>query len=386
MKYVITGIIFFLITYVASAQVTTMDDVINAALSNDPQIRMADYEVGENKALEKTAFDPNQPSFGIEFPTDVGIGFEAEQNFSFPTVYTRKSKWLKSQTSLSEEAAVITREKRVRDLRLLYLEAQVSQKQIENHIYLDSLWREIAEKSKALYDGGEINKADLLFAERQSSINYFALLQARVEYENLLATLSRYAGIPIQEVTDLSADTMAMYDSTGVFYFQKYQQQQLDVIENEMKWHQAERLPGLSVGYLKVSEVDTEFRYRYKAGITIPIWQSQYTGLIEANKVQMEQRKVSAEMELRDAEISRNQWLTRLRQTRNAVTFFEQTALPQMKELITTYRRLFEGGELDYALTLKNIAEVVSTHDQYLDVLEGHQEAIIQLDFLNGQD
>ncbi len=365
-----------------AAQATSEATVIAAALENDPTLQIALLDVAQNKAMERTAFNPDQPDFSIEFPGDVGIGFEAEQTIAFPTVYTTRSKWLRSQTFLAESASTITRQQRVRDVRLVYLDAQINKLQITNYSYLDSLWLEISDKSKALFEGGEINKADMLYAEQQFTINRFSLSQAVTEYKNNLTTLRLYSGLDIKDVTSVEPYVDIQIDTAGNFYFQEYQQRQVQVADDAIRMKQAERLPGITVGYLKVPDLDTEFRYRYKAGITVPIWQAQYSGAIEAAKVEKEKINSSIALDIRNAQIAREQWVRRLQQTNDALQFYEQTALPQLNELITTYRRLYEGGETNYALTLKNITDVVSAREQYVSILQRRQESIIQLEFL----
>ncbi|MDQ3017392.1 MAG: hypothetical protein M3R25_11825, partial [Bacteroidota bacterium] len=59
-----------------TAQVVSEQAVIEGALSTYPSIRLADLEVQKQKALERTAFNPAQPSFTVETPSDMGIAYE----------------------------------------------------------------------------------------------------------------------------------------------------------------------------------------------------------------------------------------------------------------------------------------------------------------------
>ena len=53
-----------------------------------------------------------------------------------------------------------------------------------------------------------------------------------------------------------------------------------------------------------------------------------------------------------------------------------------MNELVDIYKRLYDAGEVDYALTLRNIADAFSLNTQYLETLEMHNRAVIELEFL----
>lgn len=366
-------------------QVTTEQEVIQLAL-NHPTLQMAKLDIQQNKARQRNAFNPSQPRFEIEFPTDFGLGFEAEQEFDFPTTYTTRSKWLKSQTRLAEEAAYISGREVTRDVRMIYLEAQLVEAQIRRLRVQDSLWQEIATKSKRLFDGGEINKADLLYAENQASFTKFSLDNATVEATTSLARLSNYAGQKIERIEKLTPLSQTNLDSTNVFYFENYLAQSKQVAENEINVFKAERLPDLIIGYLKVDDLDTEFRYRYKAGVTVPLWQGQYGGEIEASKVEIEKIQLQRELKVKEANLSQLTWVAKLSQTKRALEWFETSALPRMEELVSVYLRLFEAGEIDYAITLRNIADVLNTQNVYLETIKQHNESVIQLSFLTGKN
>ncbi|MEO6132232.1 MAG: TolC family protein, partial [Saprospiraceae bacterium] len=172
------------------SQVTHEQEVIEQAMTNYPSMQRANLEIQKQKALERTSFNPQQPQFVIETPSDMGIAFEIEQQFDFPGVYSRQSKLLKSKTRLVTESANITRQQLKKEIRLAYLDAQIAQAKVLYLIRQDSLWKEITAKTLTLFDSGQINRADLLFAENQSGkINYF-LITAQTKAANTLSTLS----------------------------------------------------------------------------------------------------------------------------------------------------------------------------------------------------
>ena len=148
-------------------QVATEDEVIRQALDYYPSVKIANLETERRKALEKTAFNPEQPQFEIETPSDIGLAFEVEQKFAFPTIYTKRKKWLRSQTELASEIAAITKDELKRDVRIAFLDVQIAQRQFDYFSTQDSLWKQIVNNSQRLYDAGEINKADLVFAQKQ---------------------------------------------------------------------------------------------------------------------------------------------------------------------------------------------------------------------------
>ena len=367
------------------AQPITEQQAVELALKNYPSVRLADLETRQRKALERTAFNPSQPQVAVETPADVGIGIEFQQQFAFPSVYGKRSKWLKSQTRLASEAANLTRRELTQAVRLGYLEAQAAQSKARFLEKQDSLWRDIAASSRRLFDGGQINKADLLFAERQSGLLALNLAQASADAANALANLTLFTGETAIQVADLQALEFQNADTAAAFYFEKYLAELQQTAQSEIAVRQSERLPGVVLGYTRVADIDTEIRNRIREGVTVPIWQGQYKGEIDAAKIALESAQAQTALQRRQAQATRLQRLQTLAQTSRSLDWFENQGLAQAEELATTSRRLYEGGEFDYVLMLRNVADAFDVQNQYVETLRRHNEAVIELEFLNGK-
>lgn len=368
-----------------AAQTLTEQDAVLKTLSHYPEVQIANQDARMQQALERTAFNPPQPELTFEFPGDDGIGFEFQQQFDFPGVYTSRSRWLQSQTRYKTEAANITKQELMRDVRLNYLEAQATQALVRIFSRQDSLWNEIEVSTQRLFEGGQINRGDFLYASSQAGILGNSLAQIRIDATQAISTLSLYTGEQVTEVDDLRALPFTEFDTTGGFYFERYQTEGRQVAERELAVKNAARLPGFLIGYLRTPDRDTDYRYRFNAGVTIPLWQGQYKGEVDAARVAMETLEMETELHRAQAQTKLDQLLQTLEQTRNALIWFESTSLPQTEELVTTYRRLYEGGEVDYALTLRNIAETLDIRIQYIETLKRYNQSIIELEFLAGE-
>ena len=367
------------------SQVLTEQQAIEQALKTYPSVQLAEQQARQRKALERTAFNPSQPQAILETPADVGVGVEIQQQFDFPGVYGKRSKWLKSQTRLASEAANLTRWELTKAVRLAYLDAQTAQAQVRIFSRQDSLWRDIAASSRRLFDGGQINRADLLFAETRAGQLANSLAQSQAEAANALAKLALLTGGNIGKVADLQVVSSVQADTAGVFYFEKYLLENQQVAAAETAVRQSERLPGFVIGYFRVPDKDTDFRSRLRAGVTVPIWQGQYKGEIEATKIAQESAQATADFQRQQAQATRLQLLQTLAQTTRSLDWFEQSALPQTDELVSTSRRLYEGGETDYVLMLRNISDAMDLQNQYFETIQRHNQTVIELTFLNGQ-
>ncbi len=189
----------------------------------------------------------------------------------------------------------------------------------------------------------------------------------------------------MDEVTTLERLPLIQIDTTQEFYFDPYFAERNTVAARALAVERAERLPGLIVGYLRVPELDTDYRSRFNAGLTIPIWQGQYQSQVDAAKIAQDQVMTQYTLQQQQGRATQQQLYQTLIQTNDALNWYEQTALPQSNELITTYQRLFEGGEVDYTLALRNIADAMEIYQQYIETLTRHNRAIISLEFLHGR-
>jgi cobalt-zinc-cadmium resistance protein CzcA len=366
------------------AQPTTEAQAIDLALRHYPTVQLAEQNVLRHQAMERTAFNPPQPQATIEAPGDIGIGFEVVQEFDFPGVYHTRSRLLKSETGLATQGATLTRLDLKRIVRLAFLEVQTAQATTRLFSRQDSLWRDIARTSQRLFDGGEINKSELLFATTHAGQMTNALAKSQVAAENVKTQLSMFTGTQVALVSPLVKALDTVTDTEQPFYFEPYLRAREKVVQSEVAALRSERYPGLIFGYLHVPDLDTDYRTRFKAGITVPIWQGQYQGKINAAKISLNQTQTETALQRNQAQTARVQLLKTLGQTRNTLDWFEQSALSQTEDLIQTSMRLYEAGETDYILMLRNISDALELQKEYVEELKRHNQTIIELDYLMG--
>ena len=77
------SISFLAIAQQSYCQVVSEAEAVNLALANYPSLKIAELRIAGQRSLQKTAFNPSQPSIVFESPTDVGLGYEVEQEKVF---------------------------------------------------------------------------------------------------------------------------------------------------------------------------------------------------------------------------------------------------------------------------------------------------------------
>lgn len=381
LRNIVCILLMGIVLFEVQAQTLSERQAVDQALSNHPAIRIGEIRVKQQRALERTAFNPSQPTIGIETPTDLGLGFEVEQEIDFPGVYGSRSRWLKSKTREVEEENKLTRNELIREVRLAYLEAQIARQARSYYQEQDSLWSRIAGQTTRLHEAGELGMAELLFAQRQAALVKIQNLNAAADAKTRLEILQAFTGTPDTALQPLAPLEMDLPEEKS-FYFEDHLASQIESNTREIKIIRSEGMPGIILGYERSTELDTEFQNRYKAGISVPIWRGQYRGQILALEAEHEKLVTERELRSKESNIHALQMQSQIERTRGLITEYEQNVLPQTDELIRTYLRLYEGGEMDYSRALTLMTEASGAYSDYFEAMFLHNQAVIELEYL----
>jgi outer membrane protein TolC len=138
------------------------------------------------------------------------------------------------------------------------------------------------------------------------------------------------------------------------------------------------------VGYYNQGSRESNLGLRWRAGVSIPLWAGQYKSRIaaaqtgyEIAKQRTEAQKVALATDLQAAQGE----LTRYR---NSLNYFQNTALRQADELISTAQRFFESGQTDYVGFLRTTNDAYNIKLRYLDTLRSYHQTILTINYLTG--
>jgi outer membrane protein, heavy metal efflux system len=124
--------------------------------------------------------------------------------------------------------------------------------------------------------------------------------------------------------------------------------------------------------------------YRFRAGITVPLWFWQYSGNIRAAKlgVQIAHQQYLARQQELSAELlqARNDLFKSL----SVLQYYESTALLQAQTIIAASQRYFQSGETEYTMHLRTMGDAYAIQRAHLDAIRDYNMAAIRLNYLNG--
>ena len=157
------------------------------------------------------------------------------------------------------------------------------------------------------------------------------------------------------------------------------------ISQHNIGLQRSKALPGLAFGYFNQGERETPSQYRFRLGLTLPLWFWQYSGNIQAAKVERDVNRQRTEGFKQQVSTQQRQLQGELEGLVKVLNYYESTALAKSREMISTANRFFEAGETDYMSYLRNITEAYNIRRKYLETLLNYNETILQLQLLTGK-
>ena len=68
-----------------------------------------------------------------------------------------------------------------------------------------------------------------------------------------------------------------------------------------------------------------------------------------------------------------------------SVQYYQQTGLRKAQEVITTSKRFFVSGEIDYISLLRNSNDAYTVYQKYLEAVRNYNLSVINHKYLMGQ-
>ncbi len=379
-------LVFFLNILIAHGQrLLPANEAVQLALNNQRNLRSADLAVQQQQQLLRSASAFDNPQIFVEATPYEPMIFGVQQSFNLPGVY-RNRKALQqerinmAQLQLKGSAYELKREVMANYLQLQFLSAR--EKLIR---YQDSIYQEIRKSSIRFFEAGQINKLEELQATSQADAvrNELNRLQAdlNAEWEIFRFYTNTRDSFSLSELGPLD-----FVQSTDTVFNIRQQllQQQVVLSEKELKVEKAELLPQLQAGLSFPTKSNYERIPGYQAGISLPLWGKQNRARINAAKTGIEVARSQQQLEQQRLNAEYKQAIFNYYREVQSLDYFNETALPQARAIMETSQRLFNGGQLNYIESLRNLQSAFDIFFNHVETIRALNEAVIQLRYLNG--
>lgn len=387
----------------------TLDQALQEANARNGQLKIAQYQVNAQQALRRSAYDIGKLNVNAMLGQYNSRKFDnnitATQTLPNPRLI-RESVALNDATTAQRQRQVSVTQHDLRyQVKSAYYEVWFQHERERLFRQQDSLLTEFVQAAAVRFRTGETGSLEKATAESQLAEQRVRLAQteaalttARTSLQNLLYS-AEPVDVPAQRLTrrtlNLPTDT-ASVNNHPVLALLK---QQIEVNQRTRQVEQARLLPEFQLGIFSQTLIGTQNfngnEYVYNAGhrffggqvgILFPLISRPQKARVESARIT--EQIAQTELEIQQRTI-RNQYTQAVQQYdryQTAVQYYEQSGLPQARLIADNARKAFRSGDIGYVEFSLALQQALTIRQNYLDVLNQLNQAVLYLEFLSGLD
>ncbi len=378
---------------------------IDTALKNNRAVKNEQLKSEYQQKLIKTSANIPQATLSSEFGQINSIysdtRFGLSQSFSFPTVYSNQKKllneeWKASVLSISLKEAEIRR-----TVTQIFYSILILKEKEKLLIQADSIYSGFLNKAELRFKTGESNILERATAKTQRGGIFLQLksLQEEIELAKLQFQLVLNTGI--KKEPEAIAAQINLSNSTdrpilAEHPLLKFSDQQKLIASTNSKLEKSRFLPELNLGYFNTSikgiganDVYYQSSKRFGAayfGIGIPVFTSSQKAKVNASALSEKIAENNYQTQLSALETSYQSARSQYETYKGALSYYEETSMPEANIIRQTADKQFINGEINYLewVMLNNQAIVIKNN--HLDIIKLLNESIINLNYLNSKE
>jgi len=399
---IIPLLLFNMHTNGQSITVSTVEQAIQLALKNNPNISAAQLEIIKQEQLEKAAYLVPKAEIGADLGQNNTKVFD--QHYSITQKFNPKLSKVKKALAAQKVAQS--------KLELSLAEQELAQ-------IIRSIWNDYNYNSAALkitVDQAVIFEQFAAYAAKKHQYGESTIIEkysAEIEHENIkrrltnleinLQILKQQLQAFIGQTISVDArdykekDWESVLDKNNINQHPKIKilLQDIENLNAESKILQAERSPDLKIGYFIQSitgnqEIDnTEIYYdglpRFQGiqlGIDVPIFAKGYKGLNKATETEIkiaEAKTAQLMLELtNEIEALKFQY----QKEKSNIAYYKDVALPNSKLIRESAKRAYESGDIGYMEYVQALHTSFSTQQNYVKTVHTYNEVLNKIQFI----
>ncbi|WP_439879627.1 TolC family protein [Pontibacter sp. MBLB2868] len=388
-NYLLLALLFAMPGNMLAQQLLTADEAVEKALLYSGRAAAVEQRVRRQRALEPTAFSIPAPELTLEQGGRSLSSKGIAQSLAFPTVYARQYKVQKQETAVAERERQHTLREIAYEIRLLYLDLQYAESLKAQLYQVDTLYASLAKAAARQFEAGQVDflqKGTALIQYQEVHTRY---LQSVSSCTSLNRQLQLRTGLdmPIRTTALVPAggeehrsDSVALQQNPGLLVLAE----EVLLAQQQVRLARHKGLPNMAFEYVPEQRAEMGDAAKLKVGLSIPLWQWQYKGHLEAAKASLEM----AEQERRSFEQDLAVRLTAVRQALQAGSLALANlhgSEDTMQQMVSASIRMLHAGELDHINLLRNINEACNIRLTYLQVVRDYNQAILTHNYLTGE-
>jgi len=380
-----------------AGQPMSLGQALQTATGQNLSLQTAGLQIEQQRALNRSGYDVPRTVLDYQYGQLSGPlndqSFNIIQQTALPNVYAAQRRLLQGQSLTAEQRARQQRRDVAQVIRSDYYQLLVAYRRAALLRRQDSLYRRAARAARIRYQVGETNRLEQVSAEARSLELRNRLATLRVDIAVLERQLGQLLGSaqPARFDTTASpvaplaaADTLALSPESnpqlGLLRQQVAVSQQLTKVEN------LRRLPDVRVGYFNQSINQEKGFQVVQAGLAVPLLGGVQKARVAAARLGQQvadQQLTYAQSQLATQLVTLRQQLAR---ARASLDYYQKTALPQARLILTTAEKSFRAGDIEYVEYVVNTQPAWQIQESYLDQVRQYDELVVSLLALTGAE
>ena len=392
-KKSIATILILLFTFSIQAQnkPLNIEQTLELAIENNANLKAENLKIDQSNSLVSSAFTFDKTSVYYNYDeSNLAINneplkvFGISQDFKFPTVYFAEKRVNKSKVSLQEANFSLQLQQIKKQVYANYYQLSYAKNKAKNYKYLDSLYKDFAQKAKRRFELGETNYLEMITAQskqKQLETRYKQSLQDVVLYREQLKKIVQVDSITIEDglLQKLEIAQLSANQNVGLSVFDA----SINYQKAQTKLEKQSLLPDLNAEYFQGTNSTLNDNIKgYQLGLKIPILFGGQRSKIKASKIAQDiiaeqkqdyQAKLNAEYQ---------SLLAKLQQYEDAINYYETQGKTLSEEIIKTANRTFKEGEIDFFQYIQSLETAKDIQLSYLEQLNQYNQTVITINHL----
>jgi cobalt-zinc-cadmium resistance protein CzcA len=380
-----------------AGQPLSLGQALQTATGQNLSLQTAGLQIEQQRALSRSGYDVPRTVLDYQYGQISGPlndqSFNIIQQTALPNVYAAQRRLLQAQSLTAEQRARQQRRDVAQVIRSDYYQLLVAYRRAALLRRQDSLYRRAARAARIRYQVGETNRLEQVSAEARSLELRNRLATLRVDIAVLERQLGQLLGSAQPARFDTTASPvapLAAADTLGLSPESNPQlgllRQQAAVSQQQTKVENLRRLPDVRVGYFNQSINQEKGFQVVQAGLAVPLLGGVQKARVAAARLGQQ----VADQQLTYAQSQLATQLGTLRQqlarARASLEYYQKTALPQARLILTTAEKSFRAGDIEYVEYVVNTQPAWQIQESYLDQVRQYDELVVSLLALTGAD
>ena len=387
----------------------SLEEALNIAMMNNNSIKTAQYGIDYNNNLKGTATFIGKTNATLMYGQYNSYyndnNFTISQSFRLPASMYHQAQYYKAAIKSAE----LNKQATENELRMQIKTAYYALEYVKaKEVFLkkqDSLFVLFFKSAELRFKTGESNMLEKATAESQLyeirtliDQNTADMYIHQSQLQTLLNTNERVttqgSNLDKRPLVIIS-DSIAIQNNASLQYFA----QQIKVSEASKKVEKSQLLPDFNIGYFNQSlygtanyqntmeSADGNTRFQgVSVGVSFPIWIKPELAKIKASETFSNMAQSEYDLYETNLEGQYNQAFQTYLKFKNSLDYYEKNALPTADIITKHALKSYQSGNIGYMELSQGLNRALTIRTNYLNILQQYNQAIINIEFLIGNN